>query len=348
MTQAGSGLHRLAYWALLGVVSLWILAIFLRPAAHHVGINEYEPAKFVAMVEGTAHQPWVHRALLPLTTRGLSALVSEETRASLTAAIENRHLARRTFERLHWEAEQAHRYLIAAVLMLLSYVGFAHYTARLAIVTCALGDTPATRATIGVAALLGLPPFFLYTSFPYDPPQLFLFTLALYLLATHQVRPLAVLFVPCCLNKETAILLIPIAAITLRDALSRRQYRALLAWLVLAYVAIKLALVAAFRSNPGSVAELHGLDHNVHWLTRPWTLPDVVAWSVCAFFFLYLWREKPRFLRVSFVCTLPPLVALALLFGYVDEWRGYYEAYPVAVALAADTTKRLLASNRAG
>jgi hypothetical protein len=39
---------------------------------------------------------------------------------------------------------------------------------------------------------------------------------------------------------------------------------------------------------------------------------------------------------------------MAFLFGYIDEWRGYYEAYPVAVALATDTTRRLLTAGRAG
>lgn len=345
MTRSGpTPLHlRVAYWALLGAVSFWILAIFLRPALHHWGINQYQRALFVPMVEGTAYEPYVHRALVPLLTRGLSAAVPEGSQEALTAAIAHHHYLRRTFERLHWEPEQAHRYIVASLLMFLSYVGFAHYAARLAILTGGLSDTLRTRAAIGVAALLGLPPFFIYTSFLYDPPQLFLFALALYLLAGRQIAKFAGLFFLCCVNKETAVLLIPIYAVVGRGEMSRSKYYSGLAWLVLCWVVVKLFISLAFRAHPGDVVEFHLFDHNAHWLTRPWTLPDVVSWSACAFFFFYRWPEKPRFLKVSFACILPPLVVMAFFFGYIDEWRGYYEAYPVVVALATDTVRRLLA-----
>jgi hypothetical protein len=349
MTDGRPGsLPRLGYWALLAAVSLWMLSIFLRPALHHVGINQYERSLFVDMVEGTAYQPYVHRVLLPLVVRGASALVPEDARASLASTIRRQHYLRRAFERLYWEPEQAHRYVVAALLMVLSYVGFAHFTARLAVASAGLPDTLRTRAAVGTAALLGLPPFFIYTSFPYDPPQLFLFALALFLLATRRAGAFAALFVACCLNKETAVLLIPIWALTMRDALPRGRYVGGVAWLSICYLAIKLSLVATFRDNPGAVAELHGLDHNAHWLTRPWTLPDVVSWSTCGFFFFFRWGEKPRFLKTAFLCILPPLVVLAFFLGYIDEWRGYYEAYPVVVALAADTVRRLLSGQRAG
>lgn len=51
--------------------------------------------------------------------------------------------------------------------------------------------------------------------------------------------------------------------------------------------------------------------------------------------------RKAYFLRASFVCVLLPLVGLALFFGYLDEWRGYYEAYPIALCLIADSLIRI-------
>ncbi|MFN8177625.1 MAG: hypothetical protein U0167_06850 [bacterium] len=342
----------IGYWALLAAVSLWVLAIFLRPALHHVGINDYERSRFVPMVEGTAYEPYVQRALLPLVIRGLSALVPEGGRAALTRTVEAHLFLHRVFAKLHWEPAQAHRYLLASLLMLLSYVGFAHLSARLAIVTSGLTDDLRTRALIGVPALLGLPPFLIYTSFLYDPVQLFLFAAALFLLATRQIAKFAGLFPLCCLNKETAVLLIPIFALMFRDLSPRSRYLGTLAWLVICYVAVKATLILAFRANPGAVVEQHLFDHNFHWLTRPWTLADLLGWSGVGWLLLFRWREKPRLLTTSFVCILPPLVAFALVLGYVDEWRGYYEAYPVAVGLVTDTLRRfrpvLLSGSSAG
>lgn len=342
-------LHRVAYWALLATVSLWTLALFVRPTPRHLGTNEYERSLFVPMVEGTAYKPYVYRALLPLLTRGLSALVPERSVAALTATIENQAYARRGFARLHWEAAQTHRYAVAALLMFLCYVGFAHYAARLTIHTCALADTLQTRAAIALVALLGLPSLFRYVSFIYDPPQLFLFTLALYLLATRQAAKFNAVFVLCCINKETAVLLIPIWAVTFRGTLPAHRYYAVLAFLVLCWVVVKLALLAAYRSNPGEVAEFHFFDHNLPWLTRPWPLLTLASWCLCAWFFLFSqWKKRPAFLRLAIVCTLPPVVTMAFLFGYIDEWRAFYEAYPVAIALATDSARRLLSAPGAG
>jgi hypothetical protein len=263
MTQARPGLRpRLAYWALLGAVSFWILAVFLRPALHHWGINQYGRSLFVPMVEGTGYEPYVHRALVPLLIRGISAVIPEAGRRALTEAVQQHHVMRRGFEKLHWEPEQAHRYFVAWLLMFLCYVGFAHWVARLAIHTCGLSDTLKTRGVIGVAALLGLPPFFLYTSFVYDPAQLFLFALSLYLLATRQTTKFAALFVLCCFNKETAVLLIPICAVLWRGEMPRSKYYGLLAWLVLCWVGVQLSLSGAFHANPGEAVEFHLFDHN--------------------------------------------------------------------------------------
>jgi hypothetical protein len=331
----------IGYWALLASVSLWVLAIFLRPALHHVGINDYERSLFIPMVEGTAHAPYVQRALLPLVIRGLSALVPEGRRAALTRTIEEHHILRRGFAKVHWETAQAHRYFLAFLLMLLCYIGFAHYSARLAIVTVGLTDGLRTRALVAVPALLCLPPFLIYTSFLYDPAQLLLFAAALFFLASRQIAKFAGLFVVCCLNKETAVLLIPVFAVMFRDLSPRSRYFGVLAWLVICWIGVKGSLVLAFRGNPGSVAEFHLLDHNFHWLTRPWLLEDLVGWSVVGWLLLFRWKEKPRFLTTAFVCILPPLVLFAFFLGYIDEWRGYYEAYPVAVALVTDTLRRL-------
>jgi hypothetical protein len=76
-------------------------------------------------------------------------------------------------------------------------------------------------------------------------------------------------------------------------------------------------------------------------LTRAWRLPELAAAIVVAGLIFYGWPQKPRFLKMSFVMILPPLVIMALFLGYIDEWRGYYEAYPAAFGLAIDTMRRV-------
>jgi hypothetical protein len=42
------------------------------------------------------------------------------------------------------------------------------------------------------------------------------------------------------------------------------------------------------------------------------------------------------------LCALPPLAGAAFLWGYFDELRDYYEAWPAIVLLAAPTVARLM------
>jgi hypothetical protein len=208
-------------------------------------------------------------------------------------------------------------------------------------VTNGMEDSPQTRAFLGGLALIGLPPFFISTSFIYDPTQLFLYAAALYFLAVRQMDRFIAIFILCCLNKETAILLIPVAAVALRNHLPGRRYAALIASLTLCYCAIQISLAAAFRSNPGSTVEFHLLDRNVHMLTRAWKLHELAASAAAAGLLFYRWSEKPRFLKMSLLIIFTPLIILSFFLGYIDEWRGYFEAYPVALALAADTIRRM-------
>ena len=82
---------------------------------------------------------------------------------------------------------------------------------------------------------------------------------------------------------------------------------------------------------------------NVQFIGGGWTFGDAVTCAVIAFLLAYRWDDKPVFLRVAFPATFGPLLALALFFGYIDEWRGYYEAYPIGLALIVDSCRRLRA-----
>jgi len=293
------------------------------------------------MVEGKAHRPFVYRTLLPTTVRIASSLVPDQYRQACADLVEQHYLTRRIFGEFRWESGAAFEYVLASLLMLLCFMGFAHCVVRLTERACAVPDASCARFLLATGALVGLPPFFRYTSFPYDPPQLFLFTLALYFLAAHRSRAFLIAFVLCCLNKETAVLLIPLYGLTFRNrSAPRRRYWSTMLALIVVYVSIKLALTWIFHATPGSFVEFH-LRHNAEWFTRGWTFTDAAVLLSLAALLVFRWSEKPAFLRVSFICVFPPMAALALFLGYVDEWRGYYEAYPIAFGLVVDSLLRL-------
>jgi hypothetical protein len=331
---------RVAYWLLLGLLALWVLAIFVRPSANRFGINQNERARFVALVEGSAHRPYVRRVLLPAATRMIGALVPLDARERLTATVQAHRYLRRGFVHLHWEPEVAHLYCVAAVLMWASFIAFGHAAGRLVVRTTAWPDELRYEAFFASLALLGVPAFFRFASYPYDPPQLALFAFALLFLHGGRLVAFGVTFALCCLNKETALLLIPLAAFVWRDLGHLRRRTILLGWLVGSFVAIEFLLWRAFRENLGSAVEVHFFDHNLVWLSRAWNWPELLSACGLAALLVFRWRDKPRFARTALVGLLTPLVFLALLFGFVNEWRDYYEAYPAALILAADTLWR--------
>jgi hypothetical protein len=333
---------RFGYPIVLTIISGYVLVIFIRPVSNaHVGINFYERSKFLEMVHGTAYKPFVYRTLLPTTVHLISIVTPNQYRHVFEEVIGQQYSS--LFMFFGWETSAAYEYVIAFILMLVSLMGFSHYSAKLVMRTCKLEEGQKTRVLLATSILLGLPPFFRYTSFVYDPPQLFLFTMALYFLAASEYRNFVLSFILCCINKETAILLITLYAfLQYKRHLPIQHYWSLLVVLLVLYVGIKSSISYAFRLNPGAFTEFQ-FSHNLDLLTRGWSLANIAVVLTLLGLLFYQWKEKPLFLKVSFLCIFPPLITLALFLGYIDEWRGYYEAYPIAFGLIVDSLLRLKA-----
>jgi hypothetical protein len=332
-------IFRIAYPATLLALSFCVLIVFVWPVSHvRDGLNGYGRCKFLAMVNGAADKPFVYRTLLPTAVHLVSSLTPSRWRQAFTAIARRRETA---FRRLGWETSAAGEYAIALILMLLCFAGFAHYSAKLVMLTCSLKEAQGTRLLLAAAVLAGLPPFFRYTSYLYDPPQLLLFTMALYFLAASRFRAFGLAFVLCCLNKETALLLIPIYVLVGRQKFpSPRRYWGLLLGLVIVYIGVRLLLMSAFRYNAGSVADFQ-FTHTLAKFVEGWTFTDAIAFMLLAFLVFLEWNDKPRFLKVSFLALGPPLIVLTLFWGYVDEWRVYYEVYPIVFGLIVDSYLRV-------
>ena len=79
---------------------------------------------FADMVYGTAHKPFVCRALLPTTVRLITGIIPAEARARVGRSLGSTAAGENLCAILQWEPEYLVEYLIAAILMYLSLWGF--------------------------------------------------------------------------------------------------------------------------------------------------------------------------------------------------------------------------------
>jgi hypothetical protein len=287
-------------------------------------------------VAGTAARPYVKRALVGLMVRGAAALVPGRARDALAATVERTPLLE---DRLRWEPRYATWYALTFAIHLAALVLFAGAFSRLLARTF---DPGPARAALGGAVGLALTPIhFGYQNFLYDFPGLALFTLALALLAERRWRAFYVLWPIGLLNKETFVLLIPVFALTQARTLAPRALLTHLAAQAASFAAIWGGLAWAFRANPGTALEWHLMRNlTLHPPARQ-LVHDAVYVAVWGFAFLW-WREK-RTLAAATLAVGGVLFATTLFFGFLGEYRDFYEAWPLVAAMAAHTVLRLTA-----
>ena len=103
---------------------------------------------------------------------------------------------------------------------------------------------------------------------------------------------------------------------------------------LLIWTGLKAIINIIFQNNPGSVAEFHLFDYNLQMIFRPLSILYFAA-VIFLFYRLikYRWSDKPPFLRKGLFVLLIPMATLALFFGYIDEFRQYYEVFPIIFLL---------------
>jgi hypothetical protein len=318
------------FWSIALAVVTYVTVVFVR----NPGINTNPQSHVVDMVYGRAVRPYQYRVLVPWMVRTALGAVPETVKRALAGAA-----SPSLFYPMRWETSFAAGYGIVFALLLLSLLGFV--SAFRYLYGALFEDRRFVRDTAAIAAVLVLPALFSrHGRYVYDFPALFLFTLGLGLIVTRRWGWFVVLFPLACLNKETAILLSLVFAIHYRRSstlLHPRMYRRLLAYQLTVFVAIRAALMYLFRSNRGRVVEFHLIDYNLlNVVLEPYSVAAVLTAGALMLLLAHGWQRKPVFLRESLV-MLVPLVGLSLLFGYIDELRDYYEAYPVVVLLVSST-----------
>jgi hypothetical protein len=343
--RLGGRFGRVGTWVVLCLVCALVTMAFFTPSkSSHQGINSQLKFSFVPSIKGWACKPFIYRALVPQTIAGILKLFPDQVEQNVGRRFAASGVTSGLFARLKWETDYALAYLVCVIMVYMLFLFFSICASKFVLETTGLAGGAAAHRLLGAALLLGLPPFFKFTSFLYDPAQLFLFTTSMYLIYRRRWRPYLVFFALTCLNKETAILLVPIfvfhyPAWPLGQA--DRQAKTLLAAQAGIFVVAKALLALRFRENPGPFMEFHLLDHNLNVLAGGYGWSSFLLLALLGFVVLYRWREKPAFLRTAFLSTLPPMIVIYLFVGWIDEWRVYYEAYPVVFAMALDLLRGL-------
>jgi len=333
--------QRLLIWLFYAITSGIILLVLIT----HPEIEEGKHSAFPDMVYGRANKPYVYRALLPITVRIIAGITPERMKEKIIQFISSRTFIRKIIED-KVEDKYMYEYLIALVLIFGCFLGLAfllRYSLRL------FYNLPPFVADFApVGGLLSLPLFFRHYFYLYDPSTLFLFTLAITLIATRKYLLFYIVFLFSAVNKETSILLLGVFLIeNLRSPkLDWRLIGHLSLQLVLWTVA-RVFITNIFKVNPGSFVEFHLLDYNLQLIFRPFRL--IYFLIIFALFFSlvrYHWNEKPFFLRTGLLITWVPLITFALFFGFLDEMRAYCETFPFVFLLSVPTVVELFNINK--
>lgn len=316
-------------WPLYALLACVLLSV----AAPRTSL--YKRALLPDMVAGTAWRPYVKRALVPLVVRGADALLPPAVRSAIGEQVRLHPILTR---RLGWESGHASWYVLVFILDGLSLFGFALAFRRLARRTFELDGVTASLAAAGALALL--PIHFGYQNFVYDFPDLALFTLGLAFIAAGERSRFYVLWPLGLLNKETFVLLVPLFALRERERLPHGR--------LLAHVGVQLAVAAGawlalgwtFRHNPGAPLEWQ-LPHNLtHHPSPRQLLHDLVYWGAWVGGLLF-WRRK-RLLVGAALVVVGALVVITFFFGFMGEYRAFYEAWPLLALLLTHTALQLL------
>jgi hypothetical protein len=310
------------------------------------GFHFHDPESRVAfskMVYGEAQKPFVYRAFVPSTVRVLTFLTPEFVKRKLESVWSHKA----SLKQYGYEGKFATEYTWGIIIIFLALIGFAFCIRRL--IAAFYDLTPLVSYFASVVALASV--VLLRSFFVYDYPNLFLFSLCLVLMIERNWRLYYPIFIAACFTKETAVLL-PFILLLNRSLFDSRKTAAFhIVVQCIIWIAATLLLRHIFIGRPGDILEFHLFDYNLPLLTAPAKflqfshsfLPrglNIALVGLVAALTWVGWRAKPLFLRRSLLIIVP-LVGLALLFGWVDETRMYYEALPILFCLCFHTVAKL-------
>lgn len=322
------------------VFLLYLLAasVVLTVFAVRPGFEGNPRATFTDQVEGRSYRPFAGRILVPTLIRGVCSATPDEFERSVAQRLEHRRFVRT----LGWNSERIYEYLAAMALMAGCFVGTLYVWRAL---IARFYRYPAHVASLApIIGLLSLTLLFRYLSYVYDPATLLLFSAGILALGVRDRGWFVVVLTLAALNKETSALLVPLYLLRYRGELAPRRLVVRVGGLSVLWLAVRAFAAYVVRRNPGQTLEFHLIDHNVQlFRVHPFSLAySVLIFALAVWLVRREWESKPGFLRAGLLITFVPLFAAALFFGYVDELRGYYEAFPFAFLLSVPSLCSIL------
>jgi len=320
-----SGLKDLGQFLLNILIILLCLGVFWFFLAFS-GVNNNERALFADMLSGSAERPFVTRTLIPWLTRGIAGIFPESIHTAASDSARTSSFIGDWLTHINIPAALALEGFISLAIQLGSLIGFAHAIKALLTRVYQAPTFFASLATL--TALFGLLPMLLF-GYIYDLPNLFLCTLALYWIATRKIASYAIVFILAIMNKETAVLLIVPSVLLFWDFKQPSLVKVCTGILaqVAVYLAVRLPINAAFKTNPGVAFEFNIDEHLYVLVNHP------VVWGISVLFGLGViglvfhgWREKPALAMLGALPMLP-LIGLFVVSGFPFEIRVFYEVY---------------------
>lgn len=169
---------------------------------------------------------------------------------------------------------------------------------------------------------------------PYDLPTAAGFALALALLARWKFIAYLIVFLFLCLNRETAILLLPIYMLHFWKRLEERTYWPLVIVQAVTFVTVQAAIRYALRSAPGSSMWISPAQNILAHIENPVpTLLSLVVIGLVLWLVFRDWRYKPSVLRHAFIVLAPALFVLYVVAGQAFEYRVFAEVYSATALL---------------
>lgn len=211
-----------------------------------------------AMIAGTAERPFVYRRLLPETAKLIVASIPPAAKEKLIQKIEKQRPAADLYAR----SQPPQKYLIEYhVMMLLCYLSLLGTAFLLRVILIkATKDTIA--GTLAALLFILLTPYLeVLGGYYYDFPELFFFTLSVYLAQKGLWLGLIILAPFATANKEAYFFFLPMLFPFLHEKYSTQKSVCFLSLAILAAGLTYLWIQNVYALNPGEAIEIHIWQH---------------------------------------------------------------------------------------
>jgi len=322
------------------IIYFFVAALILLAFTTYPGFNWYDKDMFADMVYGKAYKPFVYRTLIPSTVRFITEITPQILIDKIESFARGKWLMQEMIYIAGMDEEYIYEYMIALFIMLLCFVGFAYSLRRLIQIHYNFPDFVADLIPVGALALI--PAFFRYYNQLYDPATLFLFAFGLVMVSRRKHVWYYAIYILAAFNKETAPLLAIPFIFMEWNRISKIKLFTHLGIQFIIWLGIKSLVSYIYMGNPGLFITFNFFNHTLTMLTRPFPLLYMLlAFAVFGKLIVCRWRDKPLFLRRSFLVSFIILTIAGMLFGVFDELRIFYEVYPLACLLIIPSLNEL-------